>query len=490
MSLLRVGGTPNAGTLQLATSVVPRAVDAEAAFLALFAESASCFWLDSSRVESGLSRFSFLGDGTGPLSERLTYRVADGLVHITAIDRETSEPGSIFDVLDDRLTSREIDGPGLPFDFIGGYVGYFGYELKADCDGDAAHQSRTPDAAWLFADRVVVIDHQQARTYLLALHDGGPANRAGADEWLADTSARLADLAPATLPDPPMDLMTPDPERFLARGRRRYLDDIAACQQRLIDGDSYEICLTDTVTIPFDGKDELFYRYLRHLNPAPYAAFLRIDGVTVLSSSPECFLRITPDRRVQSKPIKGTAPRSSDPDHDRALATALATSAKTQAENLMIVDLLRNDLGHVCETGTVTVDRFMAVESYPTVHQLVSTISGVLRADVSSVQCTRHCFPGGSMTGAPKRRTMQIIDRLESQARGVYSGALGYFSLNGAADLSIVIRAAIRQDDELTIGAGGAIVLDSDPQDEYDEMVLKTLALMRAWACATDSVGS
>jgi para-aminobenzoate synthetase len=347
------------------------------------------------------------------------------------------------------------------------------------------HQAATPNAAWLFADRIIAIDHEQDLTYLLAVHRDTSAGLGVASAWLADTAARLDALPPA-LPVPAhAGVATPDSEPFLIRDRDAYLVDVATCRDYLVRGDSYEICLTDTLRIPFFGKDEVLYQYLRDINPAPYAALLRIDGVTILSSSPERFLRITRDRVVESKPIKGTAPRSTDPRLDAELAAELGGSAKTQAENLMIVDLLRNDLGQVCETGSVTVDRFMSVESYATVHQLVSTIRGTLRADVSAVQCAHHCFPGGSMTGAPKLRTMQIIDRLETQARGVYSGALGYFSLNGAADLSIVIRTAVRQGDELSIGSGGAIVLDSDPKDEYDEMILKTRALMQAWARAT-----
>jgi para-aminobenzoate synthetase len=230
------------------------------------------------------------------------------------------------------------------------------------------------------------------------------------------------------------------------------------------------------------AADLAFYRRLRRANPAPYAALLRIDGVTVFSSSPERFLRIQRDGTVTSKPIKGTAPRDlDDPAHDAALARDLASGAKNRAENLMIVDLSRNDLGRVCEIGSVTVPRFMAVESYATVHHLVSTVQGRLDPAVGLVGCVRHCFPGGSMTGAPKARTMEIIDRLETEARGVYSGALGYFGLAGGAELSIVIRTAVRVGETLRIGAGGAIVLASDPLEEFDEMLLKAGAALAAW---------
>jgi para-aminobenzoate synthetase len=475
-------------TLQLITRTVPRAVDTEAAFLELFAAEPTCFWLDSSRVEEGLSRFSFLGGGSGPLSEVLTYQVSTGEVTVLTGAGPHVERGSVFDALDRRLRERRIEDPGLPFDFTGGYVGFFGYEMKADCGAGSRHEAATPDAAWLFADRLIAVDHEADVTYVLAVHDRDERVRRTAGEWVDATAALLATLPAAAEPQvctepagtaPATEV--PRPESYLVRGQRRYLADIEECRRQLARGESYEICLTNTVRLPFDDDDLEFYRRLRQTNPAPYAAFLRIAEVAVFSSSPERFLRITPGGAVESRPIKGTAPRSADPVRDRELAAELAASAKNRAENLMIVDLLRNDLGQVCEIGSVTVDRYLAVESYATVHQLVSTIAGRLRSDVTPVACVRYCFPGGSMTGAPKQRTMEIIDRLETEARGVYSGALGYFGLAGGADLSIVIRAAVRLGDELTIGAGGAIVVDSDPAAEFDEMLLKAMASLRAW---------
>jgi para-aminobenzoate synthetase len=267
----------------------------------------------------------------------------------------------------------------------------------------------------------------------------------------------------------------------LVRDQPNYEADVQECRRQLILGESYEICLTNRLHLPFDDDDLAFYLRLRKANPAPYAALLRGAGITVFSSSPERFLKVDRNRRAESKPIKGTAPRHPDPAQDDRIAEELATSPKTRAENLMIVDLLRNDLGRLCEIGSVTVDRLMAVESYATVHQLVSTVSGQLKPTVSVVECVRRCFPGGSMTGAPKLRTMEIIDRLETEARGVYSGALGYFGLSGGADLSIVIRTAVRLGNTLTIGAGGAIVLDSSPRDEYEEMLLKAATPLRAY---------
>ncbi|WP_199832060.1 aminodeoxychorismate synthase component I [Streptomyces acidiscabies] len=468
-------GAAEAG-LGIVSAVVPTA-DSEAIFLRLFDDTPYSFWLDSSRVEAGLSRFSFLGDTSGPLSEVLTYRTGDDAVEVRDANGVHSVPGSVFDVLEQRLRERRVPDTGLPFDLTGGYVGYFGYELKAECGASARHTAETPDAVWMFADRVVAVDHQEGLTYLVAVHD--ERTRRDAQEWLERTSARLTDLRPAEVETPDGGL--PGAEEHLSRGRDQYLADIAECRRQLQQGESYEICLTNKLHLPFHDDDTSFYLRLRRANPAPYAALLRLGDVSVFSSSPERFLRVERDRTVTSKPIKGTAPRDADPVRDAELAATLASSAKTQAENLMIVDLLRNDLGRVCEVGSIDVDPYLAVESYETVHQLVSTVRGRLADGVSAIDCARQCFPGGSMTGAPKLRTMEIIDRLETEARGVYSGALGYFGLTGGTDLNIVIRTAVRVGDRLSIGAGGAIVLDSDPADEYEEMLLKAAASLRAW---------
>ena len=275
--------------------------------------------------------------------------------------------------------------------------------------------------------------------------------------------------------------MPPGPLSFVAReDRDAYRANIAACQHEIFEGETYEICLT--TELHSDGAiDPLAaYRALRSRNPAPHAALLRLGDVSVLSSSPERFLRVDRERIVESKPIKGTAPRAVHPAEDAYRGAALAADEKSRAENLMIVDLVRNDLGRVCALGSVDVPALMAIESYATVHQLVTTVRGRLRDDASAIDCIRAAFPGGSMTGAPKLRTLEIIDRLEAGPRGVYSGALGFLSVNGTADLSIVIRTLVASRHGLQIGAGGAIVAGSDPDAEHDEMLLKARAVLEA----------
>lgn len=472
---------------RLHVRTIDREVDTETAFAALFADSPRAFWLDSARVEKGLSRFSFLGDGSGPLSELVTYRVDDGKVTVSGPGQvKRREAGSIFDYLQRELGRRRFDCPALPFDFATGYVGWFGYELKADCGSPNRHTVATPSAAWLFADRLLVVDHAERHTYLLALSGLGPDSADGAICWLDETAARLAEVPGTVQParrlsNGPLDDSALAP--YLLRDREQYLDDVQACRAQLLAGESYEICLTNTVRIDRSGEKESglgFYRRLRRQNPAPYAAFLRLAGLEVACSSPERFLKIDKIGTVETKPIKGTVRRGWTPEEDAELRDSLGTSEKTFAENLMIVDLLRNDLGRVCEVGSVYVPKLMAVESYATVHQLVSTIRGTLRPDADAIECVRACFPGGSMTGAPKLRTMEIIDGLETEARGVYSGAIGFLGLDGTADLNIVIRTAVLTDTEWQVGAGGAIVLDSDPVEEYQEMVLKAMASLQA----------
>jgi para-aminobenzoate synthetase len=471
----------------------------------MYAASRRAFWLDSALVEEGRARFSFFGDDSGPLAEFVRYDVESGRCEIERAGRPTRKvAASVFDYLRRQLTSRRVDGGGLPFDFTGGYVGYFGYETKADCGSPNRHTSEVPDACWLFADRLIAVDHLKRFTYAVCLAEDTPQAAREAEDWLESALAQLTfvttepdrtaapalsaptrSATPTTPTTPTASGARPDPELgaaepWLVRDRAAYLADIESCGRELRAGTSYEVCLTNAARLPAPPDAYAFYRVLRRVNPAPYAAFLRFGDVDVAGSSPERFLRITREGIAEARPIKGTAPRGSGPEEDARLREALAADAKTRAENLMIVDLLRNDLGRVCRTGSVRVTRLMATETYPTVHQLVSTVEGRLREGIDAVQCVRACFPGGSMTGAPKLRTMEIIDSLETEARGVYSGALGYLGCSGGADLNIVIRTAVFADGLMHLGAGGAIVLDSDPVAEYDEMLLKTAAQMSA----------
>ena len=440
------------------------------AFVSLYGTSESAFWLDSSRPgERG--RFSFMGDASGPLAEVITH--------------ELGSDESIFEYLSRRTAElRPAELPDLPFEFDCGFVGYLGYELKGECGYASPHQSEHPDAAFILADRVIAFDHEEQCAYLLCLHAHGEEE--AADAWLDATASQLTALrageksggGPHLQVGPPPDF---SPSTYaLSRTRTQYLEDVESSLDHLRAGDSYEICLTNQLSLQTDADPLDLYLRLRRANPAPFAAYLRFGDLAVLSSSPERFLRVRRDGEAEARPIKGTSRRGATPAEDARLAAALAADEKNRAENLMIVDLLRNDLGAVCEVGSVEVPRMMEVETYETVHQLVSEVRGHLRSDATSFDAVRSCFPPGSMTGAPKKRTTEILDELEGAPRGVYSGAIGWFGVGGAADLSVAIRTIVLADGRATIGAGGAIVLQSDPKREYEEMLLKAAAPLRA----------
>ena len=450
------------GGLPLTVSRLDSLPDPERAFVHLYGQSRNAFWLDSS-ADGERGRFSFIGDSEGPLAATVTYDLAAGEVWVERGGEVEVRGESVFDYLGRELERLRPLSADLPFDFDCGCAGYLGYELKAECDGVAAHRAGTPDAAFILADRLIAFDHQERHTYLLSLTE--------ADPWSEETEHQLVRL-PA-LVDPQVVASPPLVPR---RSRERYREDIEACKRYLTAGHSYEICLTDTLETETDADPLDLYRALRRANPAPFAAYLRFGDLAVLSSSPERFLSVDRDGNAEARPIKGTSRRGATPAEDARLAAELRGGAKSRAENVTIVDLMRNDLGRVCEIGSIEVPELMTVETYETVHQLVSGISGRLRPDLGPLDAVRACFPPGSMTGAPKRRTMEIIDELEGAARGVYSGAIGWLGAGGACDLSVAIRTIVIEAGKTTIGAGGAIVVDSDPEGEIAEMLLKAAA--------------
>lgn len=448
----------------------------EQIFVHLFQQAPNAFWLDSSRVEPGLSRFSFMGDGNGANSLLVRYHTQTQELIITQSDTVTSRTESIFEYLKQEIDLRRCQDLELPFDFNCGFVGYFGYELKQESGSPLMHSSPLPDAIFLLADRLIAIDHQEQCLYLLHLVKKGQT--AQAEIWFDTIQKQLENLNPL----PPLIPQGNSKQiKFrLSRNYQTYINDIHHCLDEIYEGETYQVCLTNQLLTDITPDPLTFYRTLRRLNPAPYAAFLRFGEIAIACSSPERFLRIDQQGWVETKPIKGTLRRGEFPEEDSILREQLRNSEKDRAENLMIVDLLRNDLGRVCEVGSVHVPKLMDVETYATVHQLVTTVRGHLRPDLQALDCVQAVFPGGSMTGAPKIRTMQIIDRLEQEARGVYSGAIGFLGLNGSADLNIVIRTAVLTPNQTSIGVGGGIVALSDPEMEFQETLLKAQALIHA----------
>ena len=454
--------------------------DPESVFIRYFAASEGAYWLHSATIRDGLSRFSFMGDASGPLSYIVSYRSAERRLEITRRGETQVLEESIFDFLEREIEQHRCRDLGLPFDFAGGFVGYFGYELKQECGGQKPHASPQPDAMFIFASRFLAFDHVSREMYLVAMVDStSPDSAELVDSWFNSLEDSLAGIG---LP-PPLkhgDRQTPVIFR-LQHSREQYLARIQDALREIEAGESYEVCLTNKLTTENFSVDGFsLYRTLQRINPAPFSAFLQFPGLSIMSSSPERFLRFDRDGRVEAKPIKGTIRRGTNQNEDIRLAQHLRSDEKNRSENLMIVDLLRNDLGRVCETGSVSVPKLMEVETYATVHQLVSTVQGRLAARRSVVDCIKAAFPGGSMTGAPKIRTMEIIDRLEETARGVYSGSIGYLSVNGTADLNIVIRTIVASGDQLSIGVGGAVIALSEPEDEFEETMLKARALVQA----------
>jgi para-aminobenzoate synthetase len=446
----------------------------EATFCDLFGESTPAFWLDSAGTQAG--RFSFMGSAGGPRGQWLTYFTEGQRHELQSAGKEEVRSISLFDYLKTELQNRRCSSPDLPFDFNGGFVGYLGYELKAECGGRVRHQASQPDACLLFADRLIAFDHKEHSVYLVfaGLRDEG----ALAEAWFDEVERRFDSGIPVP---PPAVVANADMVFEPEQTHAQYLASIRRCMEFIRDGESYEICLTNRLTADNAVCPLQYYRGLRRSNPAPQSAFLRFPEVSVACSSPERFLKIDPQGCVESRPIKGTQKRTANAVEDRQLRESLRTNVKTRSENLMIVDLLRNDLGRVCKTGSVHVPQMMEVETYTNLHQLVSTVRGRLRSDATAIDCLRSAFPGGSMTGAPKIRTMELIDDLEASSRGVYSGAIGFLGLNGSADLNIVIRTAVFAKGKVSIGVGGAVVALSDPESEFEESILKGRALLDAF---------
>ena len=464
------------GALKVLARRVTCRASAEQVFDTLFRDSDFSFWLDSGLRMGDAGRFSFMGDSSGPLARTVTAHVRTGDITVTCRTGSSTFRGSFFDWIRADLCAHRAVIPSLPFGFALGWVGYLGYELKAQTGGHDKHRSPHPDAWMIFADRAVVFDHQTGEVHLLALCGDEPQPA----EWLDKTERILASLCPDDFPRrqrDPAAVGTFGPMRLRHRCDR-YLDMIMSCQLAIRDGESYEVNLTNMIEVPATLDPWRAYCALRRDHPVPYGSFLRFGDFSVLSMSPERFLKIGANGAAESRPIKGTRPRGRSAADDDLLRAELAGSEKDRAENLMIVDLMRNDLGISAVSGSVCADPIFEIETFSTVHQLVSTVRAKLRPGVHPVTCVAGAFPAGSMTGAPKVRTMQILDQLEGGPRGVYSGAIGYFALNGATDLAVTIRTLVVTPDKVCFGVGGAITTLSDPAAEYEEIAVKATSLL------------
>ncbi|RWZ51860.1 aminodeoxychorismate synthase component I [Labedella phragmitis] len=422
------------------TATAARAFAAQAR--SLIETESNVFWLDAGpRATRGVS---YLGSASRVLT------VSDGRV---VLDGEVVG-SDLLAVLRESLPSVET-GPGR-HPFRGGWVGWFSYEYGADLVGAPRAPGDLPDAVFLECDRLWSFDHAT-----------------GAVESILAT--RRAPVGP-----PPVTREAGVPRVTWRHDRRSYLDAIAASQAAIARGDAYQICLTNEARISAPGDALETYLRLREDNPAPYGGFVRGGGVTIASCSPEQFLRVDAAGTIVTRPIKGTRRRDPDPAIDADLAEELASDDKERAENLMIVDLMRNDLGRVARLGSVDVTALFAVESFSSVHQLVSTVQAELDPAMDSLDLVGSAFPAGSMTGAPKHRAMSILHDLEHGPRGVYSGAFGWIGADGALDLAMVIRTIVFADGQARIGTGGGITALSRPDDEVAETLLKAAPLLEA----------
>jgi para-aminobenzoate synthetase component 1 len=356
--------------------------------------------------------------------------------------------------------------------FTGGALGYFSYDLGRRFEklpALAEDAEKIPEMAVGIYDWAVVVDHLEMRSWLVAQGRSVETH----ERW-SELVARFS-AAPVERARVPFRITAPIASNL---ARERYAQAFKRVLDYIHAGDCYQINLAQRFAAPAVGDPWLAYQALRVINPAPYSAYLNTPHGQILSASPERFLKL--DRRqVETKPIKGTRPRAGHPRIDAELATALKASAKDRAENVMIVDLLRNDLSKNCEPGSVRVPKLFDVESFATVHHLVSTVTGTLRHGRDALDLLRGCFPGGSITGAPKLRAMQIIEELEPHRRGVYCGAIGYVGADGNMDLNIAIRTLVFSGGAIRFWAGGGIVADSRCDDEYQETFDKAAAMLK-----------
>jgi para-aminobenzoate synthetase component 1 len=459
-------------------------------------------FLDSARDPAGLGRYSFLsGDpalvvhGKGPRASVLDTRTGAD----TPLDSHAL--AGVRDLLAPHRTDAIDDLPP----FQGGAAGYLAYDWGAVLErlpSPRYDDLAISDMVFPIYDWVIAWDHLERRAWLIStgFPETGAEKSQRCEDRLALARQRLLSRSlttetfshsPATparhvehAPSYPvsdaefpagLDLRS----SFTHRG---YLDALTRVREYIIAGDIFQANLSQRFEAPLAESPWTLYQRLRGINPAPFAAFLEFGDVTIASASPERFLRLDTARQVEARPIKGTRPRGVYPAHDAALGRALQESAKDRAENLMIVDLMRNDLSRVSLPGSVRVPELFALERYATVHHLVSTVTGSLEPGRDAIDLLCATFPGGSITGAPKVRAMEIIAELEPSRRGVYCGSIGYISLTGVMDTSIVIRTYQAVHGRVYFSAGGGIVADSDPEQEYRETFDKARALIRALA--------
>jgi para-aminobenzoate synthetase len=467
------------------------------------AQRAEFVWLDSALPvdapagASARARWSILAPCDGPFAVRFRHQERHAVLDVAApagawFGLSRSEDRPAFVVIAELLArTPTLDEPVQDLGFALGWVGFLGYELGRESGGPDRTADGHADADLRFVDRAVVVRDDGAAWALALVADAEPAASSANRAWLETVTALPT---AGGVDDVPPSL----PAGSAATGRVTravYETAVDACRAEIRDGNAFQVCLTTAFSVPGAGMEARVdpgtdpqlseYLRMRAADPVPFGAYLRLGPLRVASRSPERFLRIDADGGVLAEPIKGTRPRATDAAADAAVRAELAASVKDRAENVMIVDLLRNDLLRTVVPGSVHVDRLCDVETYASVHQMVSTIGAVVPEGTSRADVVRAAFPPGSMTGAPKISAMAIADRLEGAPRGVYSGVVGYFSASGAVDLSVAIRTLVTvvlgaggDVRSRTLGAGGAVTWSSVAADEADEVETKTRSVL------------
>jgi para-aminobenzoate synthetase component 1 len=472
---------------------------------ARFSQQPGCFFLDSALGDHDLSRFSYIG-----AEPFFTLKSRGMVMDIVEGKKVRHQKGNPLEVLAAMLQRHQVSSGTTFVPFIGGAVGYIAYEFGRHTTGldlSAPDDLGLPELAFNFYRKLLAYDHRDRRWYVAAAdfstsHGPSVRKRLTAD---IDKMAAIADGAEpvptavaakatgegtvdaveddlAVVPESPMVTDGPYPWRS-SLTREQYLDAVRAIQERIGRGDIYQANLTQRFHATLPSSPVQLYQALREVNPAPYGCYLDLGECVIAGQSPELFLSIR-GRHVETRPIKGTRPRGVTPEEDARLAAELEASAKDRAELVMIADLLRNDLGRICRPGSIEAGDTVRLESFPTVHHLVSVIKGELAAGRTLADVLRATFPGGSITGAPKLKAMEILDGLEPVARGPYTGAMGLLGFDGSVDLNVAIRTFVIRGQDVCFGAGGGIVADSNPDAEYAESLDKARGMLEALARA------
>ncbi len=453
----------------------------------LFKDRRFSFFLDSGMDAGKRGRYSFMG--SDPF---LVLRSRGDEITLWHQGREEIRRGNPFDILGELLATYKLESRPSSIPLVGGAVGYLSYDLGHFIErlpSTAVDDLQLPECYFAFYDCILAFDHLENKAYIAS--SGFPEleedrRKKRAEQRLYEMRERLAGaqspISASFLPPGNDDLV----QATLLQSNfthQQYLRAVETAREYIAAGDIFQVNLSQRFEADLPVPPYQLYRYLRYINPAPFAAYLNFDEVTILSASPERFLKVRGDR-VETRPMKGTRRRGNSEAEDEALGRELTSSIKDRAENVMIVDLERNDLGRVCRFGTVRVSELWTLEKYATVFQLTSTVEGSLRQDKTRIDLLKACFPGGSITGAPKVRAIEIIDELEPTRRSVYTGSIGYLSFSGEMDLNIVIRTILAKKGKMYFQVGGGIVYDSEPEAEYQETLDKARALFQALSLA------